>query len=142
MKNVEIAIIVFQNSVHIGRNIFSVVDIQLVERLNTTNGVENGERGNEMTHYYCYECKNGLGKSNGPCEYVDPIGELNNADHIKCEIGDAKWVEYFGNCCKKCDIFYNGECDAKCPHEKTTKCRGKWWACSSSGFGCENFEDK
>jgi hypothetical protein len=45
-----------------------------------------------MTHYYCYECKNGHGESNGPCEYIDPIGELHNADHIKCSIGDAKWV--------------------------------------------------
>lgn len=54
-----------------------------------------------MAHYYCYECKNGNGESNGPCKYIDPIGELHNADHIKCSIGDAKWVHKKCECCGK-----------------------------------------
>jgi len=45
-----------------------------------------------MTHWYCYECKNGLGESNGPCEYIDPIGELSKPP-IKCTLNDAKWVK-------------------------------------------------
>jgi 5-methylcytosine-specific restriction endonuclease McrA len=46
----------------------------------------------KTTKYYCYECKNGHGVCKYPCEYVDPVGELGSADHIKCDIGDAKWV--------------------------------------------------
>ena len=52
-----------------------------------------------MTKYYCYECKNGYGECKAPCEYLDPIGELDNANHIKCEIGDAKWVRKKCVCC-------------------------------------------
>jgi hypothetical protein len=52
-----------------------------------------------MTKYYCYECKNGKGECNGPCIYVDPIGEMHDADHIKCLIGDAKWVREKCGCC-------------------------------------------
>jgi hypothetical protein len=49
-----------------------------------------------MVRYYCYECKNGHGECNNPCEYVDPIGEMHNANHIKCMINEAKWIR------KKC----------------------------------------
>ena len=52
-----------------------------------------------MTRYYCYECKNAYGECKYPCEYVDPVGELHNADHIKCEIGDAVWVQEKCKCC-------------------------------------------
>ena len=51
-----------------------------------------------MTKYYCYECKNGWGGCNYPCEYVDPIGEMHHANHIKCDIGDAKWVREKRGC--------------------------------------------
>ena len=52
-----------------------------------------------MIHWYCYECKNGFGNCEYPCEYIDPIGELDNADHIICTIGDAKWVKAKCTCC-------------------------------------------
>jgi len=52
-----------------------------------------------MVRYYCYECKNGHGECNNPCEYVDPIGEMHNANHIKCMIGEAKWVREKCKCC-------------------------------------------
>jgi hypothetical protein len=52
-----------------------------------------------MTEYRCYECKNGQGISNYPCIYIDPIGELHNADHIKCGINDAKWIRARCECC-------------------------------------------
>jgi hypothetical protein len=56
-------------------------------------------RGVRMTKYYCYECKNGGGESNGPCVYEDPISELHDADHIKCSINDAVWVREKCKCC-------------------------------------------
>jgi hypothetical protein len=52
-----------------------------------------------MTKYYCYECKNGYNECKYPCVYIDPIGELHNADHIKCDINDAKWVQETCQCC-------------------------------------------
>jgi hypothetical protein len=52
-----------------------------------------------MTHWYCYECKNGFGNCDYPCEYIDPIGELDNSDHITCAIGDARWVKAKCACC-------------------------------------------
>ena len=52
-----------------------------------------------MVKYFCFECKNGKGECNAPCEYIDPIGEMQNADHIRCEINDAIWVRRKCKCC-------------------------------------------
>jgi hypothetical protein len=52
-----------------------------------------------MTKYYCYECKNGYNECKYPCIYIDPVGELHNANHIKCDINDAKWVQETCQCC-------------------------------------------
>jgi len=52
-----------------------------------------------MTKYFCYECKNSYGECKYPCEYIDPIGEMHNADHIKCDINDAKWIRETCECC-------------------------------------------
>ena len=45
-----------------------------------------------MTHWYCYECRTRSGECNGPCEYIDPIGELHEPP-IKCTIDDAVWTK-------------------------------------------------
>lgn len=52
-----------------------------------------------MTKYLCFECKNGNDECEYPCVYIDPIGELNNADHIKCYLNDAKWIQEKCGCC-------------------------------------------
>ena len=44
-----------------------------------------------MTKYYCYECKNGHGECNGPCIYIDPIGEMHYPA-LTCSLNDCKWV--------------------------------------------------
>lgn len=52
-----------------------------------------------MTQYFCYECKNNYGKCEYPCEYIDPIGEMHDANHINCTINDAKWIRERCECC-------------------------------------------
>lgn len=47
-----------------------------------------------MTKYLCYKCNKEY-----PCVYIDPIGELDNADHIKCNLNDAKWLRERCGCC-------------------------------------------
>ena len=52
-----------------------------------------------MVKYLCFECKNGNDECEYPCVYIDPIGELNNADHIKCYMNNAIWIRERCNCC-------------------------------------------
>jgi hypothetical protein len=52
-----------------------------------------------MIKYLCYECKNGMGECFSPCVYIDPVGEMHDADHIKCDLNDAKWVRETCDCC-------------------------------------------
>ena len=51
-----------------------------------------------MAKWYCYECKRADGGSNGPCIYIDPIGEMHYPP-ISCSLNDAKWVRKKCVCC-------------------------------------------